>query len=192
MVEYGVNRKIELRAEMRAERARLAREVGPIGEAIARHALAHVPFPTGAAVAGYAPMGDEADPLPLLKALVERGFLTGLPVTPAARVPLVFRRWAPGGALVPARFGLSEPPATAAAFEPTILLVPLLAFDRAGHRLGYGAGYYDRTLEKLRASRTILAVGIAYSGQEVDEVGAGPHDQKLAWIVTERAARRFL
>jgi 5-formyltetrahydrofolate cyclo-ligase len=186
-----VNRKIELRAQMRAERARLAREVGPIGEAIARHALAHVPFPTGAGVAGYAPMGDEADPLPLLKALVERGHQTGLPVTPGGRVPLVFRRWAPGEALVPARFSLEEPPATAATFEPTILLVPLLAFDHDGHRLGYGAGYYDRTLEKLRASRAVLAIGIAFAGQEVDEAPAEPHDQKLDWVITERGARRF-
>jgi 5-formyltetrahydrofolate cyclo-ligase len=183
--------KSKLRAQIRAERARLAQEVGAIGAAIARHALAHVPFPTGAAAAGYSPMGDEADPLPLLKALLERGHQTGLPVTPAGRAPLVFRRWAPGEPLVPARFGLSEPPATATTFEPTILLVPLLAFDCAGHRLGYGAGYYDRTLEKLRTSRSVLAIGIAYSGQEVDEVRAGPHDQKLDWIVTERGARRF-
>jgi len=177
---------------MRSERARLARAGGPIGAAIARVALVDLPaMAPGAAVSGYCPMGDEADPLPLLKALAARGHPTGLPVTPAARAPLIFRRWTPGEALVQARFGLSEPPPTAEVIEPSILLVPLLAFDRTGHRLGYGAGYYDRTLEKLRASRTILAVGIAYAGQEVDEVGAGPHDQKLDWVVTERGVRRF-
>jgi 5-formyltetrahydrofolate cyclo-ligase len=191
MLEHGVKRKVELRAQMRALRGRLARSAGPIGEAIARHALTNTPFPPSSAVAGYAPLGDEADPLPLLEALVAYGHQTGLPVTPAGRAALVFRRWAPGEALVAARFGLSEPPETAAIFEPTILLVPLLAFDRTGHRLGYGAGYYDRTLEKLRALRSVLAIGIAYSGQEVDEVGAGQHDERLDWIVTEREARRF-
>lgn len=187
-----MTKKAELRAEMRGERARLALAAGPIGEAIARNALAHLPPPSnGAAVSAYFPMGDEADPIPLLKALAAPGHPTGLPVTPRGRAPLIFRRWAPGEPLVAARFGLSEPPATAAVFEPTVLLVPLLAFDHVGHRLGYGAGYYDRTLEASRARSKILAVGIAYAGQEVDDVFATAHDQKLDWIVTERGARRF-
>jgi 5-formyltetrahydrofolate cyclo-ligase len=183
--------KSELRAEMLKARARLARDVGPIGEAIARHGMAQIPLPVGAAVAGYSPKTGEADPLALLEEIVERGFPAGLPVTPATPRALAFRRWVPGRALVLGRFGIMEPLATAAVFHPSILLVPLLAFDRTGHRLGYGAGYYDRTLEALRAEKPILAIGIAYAGQEVDALEAEAHDQRLDWVVTEQGARAF-
>jgi len=176
---------------MHEKRAGLAREAGNAGEQITRHTLLQVLLPAAGSVSAYAPMGDEADPIPLLEALAARGHPTGLPVTPRERAPLLFRRWAPGDELVPARFELREPPASAPVFEPDILLVPLLAFDRAGHRLGYGAGYYDRTLGALRAKKPILAVGVAYAGQEVDALPAEPHDEKLDWVVTEREARRF-
>lgn len=184
--------KAELREKAKAKRAELARRAaGSIGPAIAGNALPLIPAAARASVAAYAPIGDEADPMPLFEMLAARGHATGLPVTPGERAPLLFRRWQPGDALVPARFGLREPPASAPAFEPDMLLVPLLAFDRAGHRLGYGAGYYDRTLRTLRAKKPILAVGIAYAGQEVEALPAEPHDEKLDWIVTEREARKF-
>lgn len=173
------------------KRAGLAVLAGPVGAVIARNALAHVPIAASASVSAFAPMTDEADPIPLLEALAERGHPTGLPVTPRGRVPLEFRLWRSGEPRVPGQLGILEPTATAAAFEPDILLVPLLAFDRAGHRLGYGAGYFDRTLRELRAKKPILAIGIAYAGQEVDALPAEPHDEKLDWVVTEREARRF-
>ena len=87
-------------------------------------------------------------------------------------------------------FGIPAPPPEAAEVVPEVLLVPLLAFDRAGHRVGWGAGFYDRTLETLRAARAIIAIGVAFAVQEVDFVPHGPHDQPLDWIVTEAEAIR--
>lgn len=183
--------KSELREQAKAKRTELARSIGSVGAAIARNALARVPFTAGASISAYAPVGGEADPMPLFEALAARGHPTGLPVTPRERTPLLFRSWWPEDELVPARFGLREPLPSAPEFEPDILLVPLLAFDKAGHRLGYGAGYYDRTLRALRARRPTLAIGIAYAGQEVGALPAEPHDEKLDWVVTEREARQF-
>ncbi len=129
--------------------------------------------------------------MPLLEEIADLGFSTGLPVTPATPRALTFRRWIPGRALREGLFGIMEPLATAALFKPSVLLIPVVAFDAKGYRLGFGRGFYDRTLEALRAERPILAIGIAYSGQEVDEVVPEPHDQKLDWVVTEAGARAF-
>lgn len=143
--------------------------------------LAKCSPPAGAIIAGYWPMSDEMDPRPVLLAFAARGHRLALPITPRRGQPLTFRAWAPGGVLRPGPMGTSEP-AEGEALTPDWLLVPLLAFDRAGRRLGYGGGYYDRTLAALPGAKPI---GIAYAGQEMAEVPAGPQDFRLPLIATE-------
>jgi len=144
----------------------------------------------GAFVSAYMPVRDELDPRPLLQALVARGMVAAMPCVVGVGTPLLFRQWNTGAALVPRTFGLWEPAADAPVVEPDLLLVPLLAFDRGGHRLGYGRGYYDRTLASLRAQRRIVAVGLAFAAQAMLSLPAGDHDQRLDWIVTEAAVIR--
>jgi 5-formyltetrahydrofolate cyclo-ligase len=122
----------------------------------------------------------------LFDKLVADGWTTALPVVIAKNTPLVFRLWAPGDALVLGRWNIQIPPESAPEVLPDVLLVPLLAFDRKGFRLGYGGGFYDRTLEKLRALKKVTAIGIAYAGQEVDAVPHEDFDQRLDWIMTEK------
>jgi 5-formyltetrahydrofolate cyclo-ligase len=168
-----------------ARRLALARRKGADpaanGAALARHLLARCPPAAGALVAGYWPMGDEMDVRPLLAALAERGHHLALPVTTPRGQPLRFRRWRLGEPLSRGPLGTSYP-AGGEEVRPDWLLVPLLAFDRAGRRLGYGAGYYDRTLAALPGA---VAIGCAHAVQEVPEVPAGPHDVRLAWVATE-------
>jgi 5-formyltetrahydrofolate cyclo-ligase len=171
--------KAAARKLARAKRASLANIEAPARLAEAMLAQ-HAP-PKGAIIAGYWPMGDEMDPRPLMLALASRGHPLALPVTPPRGQPLAFRAWAPGAALRPGPMGTSEPVA-GAELRPDVLLVPLLAFDRAGRRLGYGGGYYDRTLAALPGAK---AIGIAYAGQEMPEVPAGPQDMRLPLIATE-------
>jgi 5-formyltetrahydrofolate cyclo-ligase len=137
--------------------------------------------PAGAVVAGFWPMGREIDIRPLLLALAGRGHLIALPITPKRGLPLHFRRWRPGEELARGPLGTRQP-ATGEELRPDWLLVPLLAFDRAGRRLGYGGGYYDRTLARLPEA---TAIGCAYACQEVPEVPAGPEDFRLHAIATE-------
>ena len=122
----------------------------------------------------------------LFDKLVAEGWTTALPVVVAKNTPLVFRQWAPGEALVLGRWNIKVPPEEAPEVLPDVLLVPLLAFDRKGFRLGYGGGFYDRTLEKLRALKKVTAIGIAYAGQEMDTVPRDDFDQRLDWIMTEK------
>ena len=136
----------------------------------------------GRCIAGYWPIRGEIDPRPLLLAL---GRPIALPVTGPRGSALEFRLWRPGDELVPGPFGLSEP--TGPRAEPDVLLVPLLAFDACGRRLGYGGGYYDRTI----AATGALAIGAAYAAQEVAAVPVGPDDRPLAGIVTETDLRYF-
>jgi len=171
--------KAAARKIARARRAGLANAEAPARLAAALLA-GHAP-PKGAIIAGYWPMGEEMDPRPLMLALVARGHVLALPVTPPRCQPLSFRAWAPGAALRAGPMGTSEPGA-GDELRPDILLVPLLAFDRAGRRLGYGGGYYDRTLAALPGAK---AIGIAYAGQEMPEVPAGPQDFRLPLIATE-------
>ena len=119
----------------------------------------------GAIVSGFWPMGDELDIRPLLTALDLMGCVCALPVCVRRATPLVFRRWRPGDGLIKARFGTSEPAPDAGDVTPSFMLVPLLAFDRAGYRLGYGEGFYDATLAALRAARPVTAVGVAFEAQ---------------------------
>ena len=136
--------------------------------------------PAGAVVAGFWPLPGEIDIRPLLHRLHQSGLAIVLPRTPPRGQALSFHRWTPGQALLAGPFGTAHPDGPALA--PTVVLAPLLAFDRAGRRLGYGGGYYDRTLAALPG---VPAIGCAFAGQEVDRVPAGPHDIKLHAIATE-------
>jgi len=171
--------KAAARKLARTTRAALINADAPMR--LAQAVLAHHTPPSGAIIAGYWPMRDEMDPRPLMVALASRGHALALPVTPPRGQPLAFRAWAPDAALSPGPMGTSEPVA-GEALRPDILLVPLLAFDRAGRRLGYGGGYYDRTLAALPGAK---AIGIAYAGQELPEVPAGQQDMRLPLIATE-------
>ncbi|NKE45983.1 5-formyltetrahydrofolate cyclo-ligase [Roseomonas frigidaquae] len=178
----------ELLAGLKAEarKAALARRAScdpALGTALTAQVLRNAPPPPGAVVAGFWPMGAEIDIRPLLLALHEKGHRIALPVTPKRGQPLHFRQWQPGDTLARGPLGTSQPGRDAAALTPDWLLVPLLAFDRAGHRLGYGGGYYDRTLSSLPGA---YALGVAYAAQEVDEVPVGVDDAPLAAIATER------
>lgn len=144
-----------------------------------------------ATIAGYWPVGDELDVRPLMERLHGRGHALCLPVVVAKGRPLLFRRWRPGDALVPGGLGIPVPGEGAGEVRPDLLLVPLLAFDRGGHRLGYGAGFYDRTLALLRLGGPVTAVGVGYDAQEVPAVPRDALDQPLDWIVTERRALRI-
>jgi len=158
------------------------------GEAARDHFLAAVAVPPRVTVSGFWPLDDEFDTRPLFRALHARGHAIGLPVVVGRGQPLLFRRWEPGMALVRGSFKVMTPPPEAPEVVPRVLLVPLLAFDRAGYRLGYGGGFYDRTLAKLRAAGDALAVGVAFAMQEVPAVPRDETDQPLDWLVTEREA----
>jgi 5-formyltetrahydrofolate cyclo-ligase len=141
------------------------------------------------AVSGYLAIGDEIDPAPLLAALAAAGHTIALPVMAGKGKPLVFRGWRPGDPMVERMWGIREPAATAPEVEPDVLLVPLLAFDAAGWRLGYGAGFYDRTLRALRQTKPIVAIGLAYDEQRVDAVPHCDDDERLDWVLTPSGAR---
>ncbi|OYU68534.1 MAG: 5-formyltetrahydrofolate cyclo-ligase [Alphaproteobacteria bacterium PA2] len=138
-----------------------------------------------ATVGGYLPMGGELDPGPVLKVLQGRGALLALPVCLAPASPLIFRAYCQGDGLAPDAMGLPAPTEAAASVTPDVLIIPLLAFDRRGGRLGQGGGFYDRTLEALRRQGRVLAIGLAYAGLEVEEAPMIEHDQSLDAILTE-------
>jgi 5-formyltetrahydrofolate cyclo-ligase len=178
--------KQALRARMRAWRGTLgAEEMASAGEAIARHGLGFLPLQApGAIVSGFAPMPDELRVWSLLRRLGAEGFRLALPVMQGKGLPLLFRAWKQGDALDKGTWDIAEPRADKPVLEPDVVLVPLLAFDRKGWRLGYGGGFYDRTLAYLRAHKAVAAVGLGYDGQEVDWVPHASYDQRLDWVLT--------
>lgn len=135
-------------------------------------------------VSSYWSIGAELAPEHLESCLLRDGHSLCLPVMVGKGKPLVFRRWAPGDPLIDRLWGIREPALSAPEMVPDVLMVPLLAFDRRGWRLGYGGGFYDRTLQTLRASKPILAVGLCYGEQEVDAVPHLDYDQPLDWVLT--------
>lgn len=137
-----------------------------------------------AVVSGFCAIRDEIDPGPLLDWLHREGFALALPVMQGRGKPLLMRSWAPGDEMGSVQWGIREPLPEKAEVWPDILLVPLLAFDRRGWRLGYGGGFYDRTIAKLSALKPITAVGIAYDELEVDAVPHESYDQRLDWVLT--------
>jgi 5-formyltetrahydrofolate cyclo-ligase len=145
----------------------------------------------GAVVAGYSPIRSEIDPAPLLRKLAAPGVQLALPAIIAGDQPLKFRAWSPSDRLRRGRLGILEPAPDAAEIIPDILLVPLAAFDRLGHRIGYGAGHYDRTLAQLRQLKAITAIGVAFAAQQVEAVPALLHDVALDYVLTETQVLDF-
>jgi 5-formyltetrahydrofolate cyclo-ligase len=199
--------KRRLRAVAKARRAAAAETGTPAAEAVCGNLMAAVPLPAGAVVSAYWPIGNELDPRPLMLELHEARHGIALPVVIEAGQPLVFRAWSPGDSLEPAAlvfrawspgdslepaaFGTRIPGPDKPALTPAVVLAPLLAFDRQGYRLGYGGGFYDRTLEILRRRGAALAIGLAFAAQEVPAVPRDPNDKRLDWIVTEAEAIRL-
>jgi 5-formyltetrahydrofolate cyclo-ligase len=189
MSEGITARKTALRRVMRERRAALE----PKTRAMAAYAvrdrliemLPRLALPATAVVAGFLPIRDELDPRPALAAFRELGLQLVLPVVVARNEPLIFRVWSLETVLEPDAFGIPAPPVWAEALSPDLLLVPMLAFDRRGERLGYGAGFYDLTLTLLRAQRRALAIGVAFAAQEVEAVPVSGRDVTLDAIVTE-------
>ena len=163
-----------------AERAQAA-------EAIATRAFPITVQP-GTIVSGFSPLKTEINPIPLMRKLAAAGAQLTLPVVAGKGKPLIMRAWSFGEPLNSGVWGIREPTADAAEVAPDILLVPLLAFDRRGHRVGYGAGYYDMTIAKFRAVKPIIAVGIAYAAQEIPAVPVTERDARLDLVLTEREA----
>ncbi|MGH8432304.1 MAG: 5-formyltetrahydrofolate cyclo-ligase [Solimonas sp.] len=139
-----------------------------------------------ASVSGFYPYQAEINVLPLLARLVSEGWQTALPVVMAKSEPLTFRAWAPGEPTGRGIWDIHIPLETSPELQPDVLLVPMLAFDRRGYRLGYGGGFYDRTLAELRKLKPVVAIGVAYAGQEMDEIPTTSYDEPLDWILTER------
>lgn len=177
-----------LRHRMRAERRALANARPDASRHAAGYFLSGLQPVSDDIVALYFPIKDELDTEPLAAGLTEDEISIALPVVARRRAPLVFRAYEPGDALIRGAYGAKTPAEDALTVRPTIIVTPLLAFDRRGGRLGYGGGYYDRTLAALRQTGPVSAVGYAFADQEVDAVPVSPVDQPLDWIVTERGA----
>jgi 5-formyltetrahydrofolate cyclo-ligase len=139
----------------------------------------------GTVVSGFFPIRNEISPLPLLRRLADAGASLALPVIIGRGQPLVMRTWSFGAPLVAGVWGIREPPADAPEVFPDLLIVPLAAFDRRGYRLGYGGGYYDRTIARLRTMKPVTAIGLAFAAQQFDEVPATPRDERLDLVLTE-------
>lgn len=186
--------KQALRVRARKMRLVADQKEGPIAAATAAaHLLSRledVGIRSGSAVAGYWPIATEIDDRPLLARLHEHGCVCALPVVVAKGAPLAFRRWAPLDEVEPGDHGTWQPLAFAEEVTPALVIVPLLAFDKAGWRLGQGVGYYDRTLARLRADGRVVAVGMAYAAQRFRAVPHGPLDQPLDWLLTEQSLAR--
>ncbi len=185
-MESVLQKKAELRREAIARRDALPAEARQAAaEAIAARAFPLAITP-GTIVSGFMPLQSEINPLPLMRKLAGEGARLALPVVIGRGKPLIMREWTFGEPLSSGVWGIREPEPEAAEVEPDILLVPLLAFDRAGYRIGYGGGYYDRTIAQLRAHKAVIAVGLAYAAQEVSAVPATPRDARLDLVLTER------
>ena len=178
--------KTELRRQAIARRDALpAGERAQAAETIATRAFPVAVAP-GAIVAGFMPMKSEINPLPLMRKLAAAGARLALPVVAGQGKPLIMRAWAFGEPLIAGVWGIREPAPLAPAVAPDILIVPILAFDRAGQRIGYGAGYYDLTIAALRARQAVVAIGVAFAAQEIAAVPATSRDAPLDLVLTER------
>ncbi len=179
------DKKAELRRAAAARRDALPADMRKAAaEAIAARGLPLAIAP-GTIVAGFMPMKTEINPLPLMQRLAQAGASLALPKIAGRGRPLLMRAWQWGAPLDAGQWGIREPKPDAPEVEPDIVLVPLLAFDRAGNRIGYGAGYYDMTIARLRSRKTVTAVGIAFSAQEVSAVPATNRDARLDLVLTE-------
>ncbi len=193
--------KAAMRVSAKSQRAALATNPNATGagHGLIRHFDAGpgltLSLAAGAIFSAYWPVASEIDSRPLIHHLIAAGLVCVLPVVGDNRAPLRFHRWSPGDPLRPGPLGTRQPAPEAHQLTPELLLLPLLAFDAAGQRLGYGGGYYDRTLSAARDAgpntQPVTAVGLAFAGQMVETVPAGSTDEPLDWVVTPTGARRF-
>ena len=183
--------KSDLRtAALAAREALSAEQRAAAAQALAARGLPLEIVP-GIIVSGYSPIRGELDPVPLMRQLAERGAQLALPAVMARGKSLAFRAWSPSDRLMLGPLGILEPSPAAAELIPDIMLVPLAAFDRLGHRIGYGAGHYDFTLAHLRKIKLITAIGLAFAAQEIEAVPALSHDVALDYVLTETEAFDF-
>ena len=186
------NAKKELRAAS-LERRKSAFELhgSEASRRIAAHGLDFLGAAPGAIVSGFAAVRDEINPAPLMRKLADAGAKLALPAIAGRGKPLIMRAWIFGEPLAFGQWGIREPVPEAPQVAPDILIVPLAAFDRAGHRIGYGAGYYDMTMNALRAKKKITAIGIAFAAQEIQSIPATERDARLDLVLTEREVIDF-
>lgn len=189
-IKTFLNPKDILRERMKGERRAAARKRPDAAVHAARNFFAAIAPDPAAIVALYYPIHHELDTEPLAAELTTRQMQIALPVVERKNAPLIFRAYAPGDRLIAGAYGAMTPAGDAPLVRPDIVVAPLVAFTRDGGRLGYGGGYYDRTLAALREDGAVLAVGYAFAAQEVDALPLEPLDQRLDWIVTEREAIR--
>jgi 5-formyltetrahydrofolate cyclo-ligase len=179
------NSKAELRAKALAKRDALGEKKRV--SAAAKLAKRGLPFEIAPAsiVSGYSPIRSEIDPVPLMQKLAAAGARLALPcVTPRGK-SLIFRIWHPSDRLMLGPLGIPEPSPAAAEVIPDVMLTPLAAFDRLGHRIGYGAGHYDFTFAYLRKTKHVVGIGLAFAAQEIEAVPALSHDVALDYVLTE-------
>lgn len=188
------------KAALRIEALAWRSQVEPVAaraaaDAIQKNTFGAIPFMVGQVVGAYWPLKHEIDVRPLMGTLHDRGHPIVLPVVVDQQSPLVFRTWWPGAPLERSVLGTSVPSAGVEVIRPDVVLVPALAIDDKGYRLGYGGGYYDRTIAQLRvagnAETQLLAVGVCFECQRIVKVPHGRADERLDWIVTEIGATRM-
>src|SRR5262245_29899623 len=183
--------------DLESQKGRLRQEALALRDALpaavraaAAESIAARPFPLkierGAVVSGFSPMKSEINPVPLMRKFADAGARLALPVIAGRGKPLIMRAWSFGEPLASGQWGIREPLPEASEVAPDILLVPLAAFDRTGHRIGYGAGYFDMTINALRAKKPVTAIGIAFAVQEISAVPATERDARLDLVLTER------
>lgn len=177
--------KSDLRRTARAARQHaFACHGAAAGDRLAAHGIAFADPPPGASLSGFLAIGEEIDPLPLMRRLWQAGHVTALPVMVGKARPLVFHQWREGEALAEVQWGIREPLGTAPVIVPDVVLVPLLAFDARGYRLGYGGGFYDRSIAEIRTRKPIVTIGLAYDELQVDAVPHSQYDEPLDWVLT--------
>jgi 5-formyltetrahydrofolate cyclo-ligase len=191
MEAFTHDQKTAVRTEALALRDALPAEA----RAAAAQAIAARPFPIavlrGAIVSGFMPLKSEINPLPILRHLADAGARLALPCIAGRGKPLIMRAYAFGDEFARGQWGIREPLPSAAEVDPDILIVPLAAFDKTGNRIGYGAGYYDMTINALRAKKTITTIGIAFAAQQFPAVPATERDERLDLVLTEKETFDF-
>ena len=177
--------KAQLRATALAKREALSdKQRETAAKALAKRGLP-LEITAGLIISGYSPIRNEIDPTPLMLKLASGGARLALPSVTARGHSLIFRAWSPGERLMLGALGIPEPSPAAAEVVPDVMLVPLAAFDRLGHRIGYGAGHYDFTFAHLRKTKPVIGVGLAFAAQEIRAIPALSHDVALDYVLTE-------
>ncbi len=191
-MQTGEDKRAERTRALARRAAAFAAHGAAASARLAAHGLSFLDVAPSAIVSGFSAIRDEIDAAPLLARLHAAGHPLGLPVMQGKGLPLLFRAWSPGDATGNVQWGIAEPLSDKPVLEPDVVLVPLLAFDVAGHRLGYGGGFYDRTLACLRAIKPVVAVGVAYDELKVDAVPHRSYDEPLDWVLTPSGPLRCL